>query len=419
MAELQAAIKTQLNRQVIHWTKAAQRLADLDDLASPAAWQGLERYVGLSLRQHVTKVVAQLVREGDLLQAALAAAVSPAELLAVRRQLLTFRNRYERVETTVDFFADAINTRTNPKVSGYLKAYDILAYRSMALLLDQLGKPVPSALSYFEKGRGASVLRAYLRLWDGTGVNPVAAIKITHHNLLRNTALIHEAGHAALAIVGWNEELAAVFATRLTGAPAGVAHEWSGWASEIAADAFAFAHTGYASVAALHDVLAGEEATVLRHTNGPHPISFVRVLLGVEMCRQFYGSGPWDDLAAAWTELYPLHRAQGPTRELLQDSLPLLPRIVELTLREPMRAFGGRQLTALVNPARVKPEALGAMEQQLGQALYTSMHWIWTEALRLLALTGLRIATTPEKEVDKFARPDEWLLRLGGALQAA
>ena len=108
------------------------------------------------------------------------------------------------------FFADAINTRTNPKISGYLKAFDILAYRSMAMLLDQLGKPTPSALSYFEKGIGAAVLRANVRLWDGTGVNPVAAIKITHHNLLRNTALIHEAGHQAAAVVGWNEELAAM-----------------------------------------------------------------------------------------------------------------------------------------------------------------------------------------------------------------
>jgi hypothetical protein len=420
VADLKAAIRTQLSRQVIHWTKAAQRLADLDDLASAAAWHSLESYLGLSIRQHLTRVVAQLASEGDTLQAALAAAVSPGDLLMVRRQLLNFRNRYARVETTLVFFADAINTRTNPKISGYLKACDILAYRSMALLLDQLGKRTPSALSYFDKGIGASVLRANLRLWDGTGVNPVAAIKSTRHNLRRNTALIHEAGHQAAAVVGWNEELASMLATGLSGAPAGVPQEWAGWASEIGADAFAFVHTGYASVAALHDVLAAEDALVLRHTPGdPHPISYIRVLLGVEMCRQFYGYGPWDDLAQAWTQLYSLQRAEGATRNLLQVSLPLLPRIVQISLREPMRAFAGRPLAALINPERVKPEALLAMEQELGQALYTSMHWIWTEALRLLALTGLRIATTPEKKVDTFAEPEEWLLRLGGALQAA
>jgi hypothetical protein len=420
MSDLQSTIKTQLTRQVMHWTKAAARFSDLDDLASPAAWHSLESYLGLAIRRHLATVVAQLVKEGDLLQAALAAAASPADLVSVRGQLLRFRNRYTRVEMTLVFFADAINTRTNPKIAGYLRACDILAYRSMSMLLDQLGKPTPSALTYFEKGIGAAVLRANLWLWDGVGVNPVAAIKITHHNLLRNTALIHEAGHQAAAVVGWNEELGSRLATGLADAGPGVACEWSGWASEIGADAFAFVHTGYAAVAALHDVLAAEETVVVRHTPGdPHPISYIRVLLGVEMCRDFYGAGPWDDLAQAWVRLYPLDRASGPTRALLEASIRLLPAIVRITLQEPMRSFGGRPLAGLINPDRVKPEALAAMEQQLGAALYTSMHWVWTEALRLLALSGLRIAATPEKKVEAFAQPEEWLLRLGGALQAA
>lgn len=420
MNDPQAAIKTQLNRQVDHWTKAAARLQDLDNLASPAAWNSLERYVGVAIRRHLSTVVAQLDREAVLLQAALAAARSAADLATVRRQLIAFRNRYTRVETTLDFYADAINTRTQPKIAGYLRACDTLAHRSMAQLLDQLGKPTPVALTYIDKGLGASILKAGLRLWDGTSTNPVAAIKITRHNLLRPTALIHEAGHQAAHIVGWSEELASRFATGLAGAPAGVSETWAGWTSEIVADAFAFVHTGYASVAGLHDVLAGEEALVFRYTPGdPHPISFIRVLLGVEMCRKFYGAGPWDDLAQSWTLLYPLQRAQGQTGTLLRASLPLLPSIVEITLCEPMRAFDGRSLAALINPERVKPQALAAMEQQLGAALYTSMHWIWTEALRLLALTGLRMATAPDSKTEPFAQPEEWMLRLGGAMQAA
>jgi hypothetical protein len=104
----------------------------LPPLRHGIAWNG---YLALSIRQHLMTVAAQLVREGDLLQAALAAAASPTELMAVRRQLLAFRNRYARVETTLMFFANAINTRTNPKISGYLKVCDILAYRSMAPVL--------------------------------------------------------------------------------------------------------------------------------------------------------------------------------------------------------------------------------------------------------------------------------------------
>jgi hypothetical protein len=420
MNDAPAAIKTQLSRQVAHWTKAGSRLQDLDDLASPAAWNSLERYLGLSVRRHLSTVVAQLDREAVLLQAALAAAISAQDLQAARRQLLAFRTRYLRVETTLEFFAHAINTRTQPKLAGYLRACDTLAYRAMAQLLDQFGKPTPVALTYIDQGLGASILKAGLRLWDGTSLNPVAAIKITRHNLMRPTALIHEAGHQAAHIVGWTGELASKLETGLAGAADGVGEAWASWASEIAADAFAFVHTGYASVAALHDVLAGDDSLVFRFSPGdPHPISYIRVLLGVEMCRQFYGGGPWDDLAQAWTELYAVSRARATTGALLRSSLPLLPRIAQLTLREPMRAFDGRPLSALINPERVKPETLRAMEQELGPALYTSMHWIWTEALRLMALSGYHTATLTENKTDTFAQPEEWMLRLGGALQAA
>ncbi len=420
MNDATVALRTQLARQVAHWTGAAARLHNLDDLASPAAWNSLERYLGLSIRQHLTKVVARLNEKAMLMQAALDSAISLADLSNARRQLLAFRKFYLRAETTLDFFADAINTRTSSTMAGYLRACDTLAHKSMAQLLDQLGKQTPIVLTYIDKGLGASILKAGLRLWDGAGVNPVAAIKITRHNLHRLTALIHEAGHQVAHIVGWNEELASAIRAGLADAPNDVAAVWTSWASEIAADAFAFVHTGYASVTALHDVLAGEAAAVFRHAPGdPHPISYIRVLLGVEMCRQSYGAGPWDELARAWRLQYPLQRVRGATEPLLRSSLSLLPTIVNATLRKPMRAFGGRPLVALINPERVKPETLLALEQRLGAALYTSMHWVWTEALRLLALAGLRAATMTERSNNALKQQEAWMLKLGGALQAA
>jgi hypothetical protein len=114
----------------------------------------LERYLGLSIRRHLSMVVAQLEREAVLLQSALAAARSVADFAAVRRQLLAFRNRYTRVETTLDYYADAINTRTQPRIAGYLRACDTLAHRSMAQILDQLRKPTPVALNLSRQGTG-------------------------------------------------------------------------------------------------------------------------------------------------------------------------------------------------------------------------------------------------------------------------
>jgi hypothetical protein len=414
-----AAVRSQLARQVHHWVAAASRL-DPDHLASPEAWGRLERYLGLSVRKHLDAVIARLRLEADVLPVALRSAESPTALRELQRRLLAFRRMFMRAETTLDFYADAVNTRTNPHVAGLLRACDVLAHRSMSALLDQLGQVTPVVLTYVDKGLGASILKAGLRLWDGGSVSPAAAIKIVRHNLLRPTALIHEAGHQVAHMVGWNRELAETLDEGLHDAPDGVAEAWSSWASEIAADAFAFVHTGYASVAALHDVLAGDGAFVFQHTpRDPHPICYLRVLLGVEACRYFYGPGPWDALAASWIDAYPLVGAGARTRPLLERSLPLLPRIVRLTFDTPQRAFRGRPLRALIPPERVSPAELRAMEQRLGTSLYTSMHWVWTECLRLLALTGWQLAADPVNAGDVLQVQEASMLRLGGALHAA
>lgn len=419
MTDLVESVRTQLDRQVAHWALAAARL-NLDDLAAPESWGRLEQYLGVALRRHLQGVIDRLRAEADVLTAANRSATTPAAVMGVQRRLLGFRRQFVRAETTLDYFADAINTRTNPRFAALLRACDTLAYRCMADILDQIGKPTPPAMTYSGEGLGAAVLKAGLRLWDGGDVNPVAAIKITRHNLLRPTAVIHEAGHQVAHIAGWNDELSAVLARGLGGALGPFAEVWANWASEMAADAVAFVHTGYASVAALHDVLAGELPTVFRHTRGdPHPICYLRVLLGVDTCRYFFGAGPWDGLARAWTTLHAPRHAPAETRALIDASIPVLKDIVRLTLDTPMNAFQNRSLSSLIRPARVSPDALNELATRIGPALFTSTHWLWTESVRILALTGLQLATRPHELNDVLALQEQAMLRIGGALQAA
>jgi hypothetical protein len=413
------AVRAQLARQVGHWVTASARL-DPDDLASIEAWSRLEQYLGLSVRKHLDGVIARLRLEADILTVTLHTADSPTALRDLNQRVLAFRRKFMRAETTLDFYADAINTRTSVRMAGLLRACDIFAHRSMSALLDQTGQTTPAVLIYVDKGLGASILKAGLRLWDGGAENPAAAIKIVRHNLLRPTALIHEAGHQVAHIIGWNQELAETLERGLNDEPGDLAAAWSAWASEIAADAFAFVHTGYASVAALHDVLAGEGSFVFQHTpRDPHPICYLRVLLGAESCRYFYGAGPWDALATSWTAVYPISRANARTRQLVQQSIPLLPRIARLTLDTPQRCFGGRPLRALIPPERVSPAALRALDARLGMSLYTSMHWVWAESLRMLAFTGWQVATAPLNAAEILKLQEASMLRLGGALQAA
>jgi hypothetical protein len=413
-----AALRTQLRVQVAHWRAATLTLDDPESFAPTAAWAGLEQYLGLTLRQHLAGVVERLKRDADLLASELGSARDEVELERLHRRVVAFKRRYSQAETVLDFYGDAVNTRTSPRLAALLTACDTLATRSMATVLRPLGCAVPPVLTYVDKGMGASILRAGLRLWDAGAVSPVAAIKIVRHNLLFPTSLLHEAGHQVAHLTGWTDELAAAFQRDLGGSLAATA--WAGWASEVTADVLAFAHTGYAAVAGLQEVVAGNARQVFRHPLGdPHPIPYVRVLFGIQLCQRMFGSGPWDDLQDVWKRSYPLRQAEGSVRELIEQSVEQLPQLVDLCLLTPRQAFAGRALVALVDPLEVAPERLARLEAEARRGQGRSNLWLWQECLRLLALAGSRAATSPERAATLASDQEDWMVRLGRNVLAA
>lgn len=418
MAMLTGDVHQEFARALQHWKGATEQLADLDSVAPPQAWQALEHYLGVSLRQTLLTVVDRLRRTMRDFEGRLVAASPATDVDELQNRFAALRNAYLRAETTVDFYSDALATRSSPRLGALLRACDHIATRSMAEALTPMGREVPAACTYIDKGLGASVLKAGLRLWDGTVENPVATIKVTRHNLLRPSSIIHEAGHQVAHMLGWTSEAARLLRDGI--GPASVGDLWGGWASEVVADAFAHVHTGFAAAVALHDVLDGDDATVFRYLPGdPHPVAYVRVLMAIEMCRRTFGEGPWDRLAATWTTRHRLDRSARDIRGLLEDSVRVLPRIVEILLVAPYRAFGGRSLTWLINPARVSPAALGQLERSAGAAAFTSPYWAWNEAIRLMALTGYRAGTDAEALRRGVHEQEQWMLRLGRLREAA
>ena len=410
-------LRRHLSRQIAHWGIAGTRLADIESLAAPQAWRSLERYTGQRLRAQFTDAVKALEHDGQALLAAVRSASSQTELLQLSKKVRAFKSRYLRIETALDFYADAINSRTNPEMGALLRSCDALVDRAMKDVLVPLGKPVPPVVTFADQGRGALILQYALRLWDPAIQSYVAAIKITRHALHNGTSLIHEAGHQISAIIGWNDELRDALTSELQ--PTGLGDCWGAWASEIAADAFAFVFTGYASVCALHDVVADEPRSVFRYApDDPHPISFLRVLLGVEMCRHTYGAGPWDELADVWQLTYPIHPSLA-VGDLLHSSQRVLPRIAEVVLTRPYRAFAGQSLINLVNPQKVSPTALQQLEETVGPALFLSSYWVTKDPMRLLALTGLKSAVSGAPTAQSLRQQQSWMLRLGDSLAAA
>jgi hypothetical protein len=405
--------QSSLYRQAVHWHQAAKRLSALDSLASSAAWHGVEFGVGNLLKQALQTSVDGVLHSAEGLVRQLERPGAGDRLHQLQSDLLVVRDNYLRAETTIYFYTVALNSRTTANVSALLRACDILCKKSMETILTPLGKPVPSVLTYIDKGMGAAILKAGLRLWDGS-ISPVAAIKVTLHNLFRPTSIIHEAGHQVAQILNWNNELSEALLNGLNNHPRPVRAVFAGWASEIAADTFAFAHAGYAAVAALHDVISGSPASVFAYVMGdPHPISYVRVLLGIQMCRQYYGSGPWDELEASFKRCYNIKEVPFPSVGLVNLCLPALPDVVSICLKKRYPGFSHRSLDQLVPPENTSPLSLQKLEYLAGPSLFTSHAWIWKECLRLLALNGLRIATLPDGLQQEYDKQQAWMVKLG------
>ncbi|MET3948635.1 hypothetical protein ABIB49_003360 [Arthrobacter sp. UYCu512] len=404
------AARAALGVEIRHWRRACVDLGDLEVSASPAAWKELESYLGLNLRRSLTSVVVRLTAHADRALFSLKAAETVGELAAVRSELLILRRRYSRAEAVIDFYGDAVNTRTNPVVASVLRGLDALAVYSMDQVLRPLNIDTPPALCYLDKGLGASILRAGARLWDSS-LSPAAAIKITRHNLWQPTSLVHETGHQVAHLTGWTTELGTALYKALAPHNTLVAEVWRAWAAEVAGDVYAFALLGYAPVPALATVVDGPAQLVYRMLPGdPHPISALRVQFNVALCRSWYGAGPWDVLGAGWLARYPLGQAPRDVAEIMAESMPLLPTIVDVCTRQPMQAFHGVPLAALADPRRLSPAELDRLAQRSGDSLYTSNHLQRLEPLRILALSVLRGLESQNTPTEMRT----WLSRLGG-----
>jgi hypothetical protein len=400
---------TDLERQVAHWLAAARTFRDAEEFASIEAWRSVERHVGAPLRQELHGVVEELVALGEATAALVRSSRQQPSLLpqaaaAVQR----FRRRYNQVDVTLDFLGDAVNSRTSPVLRATLRTLDRLAVASMAPVLERANKPVPRVLVYQDKGTGASILRAGVRLWAPGAVMPVAAIKIVRHNLYRPTSLFHETGHQVAYLTGWTPSVQAAIAGALAD-DAELRTMWTAWASEITADVYAFLHTGYASIAALYDVV-GDANTVLQWPIGdPHPIGWLRTALGCALSRLCYGSGPWDRLQRAMEMRFPASQADATLRPLLARSTAAMSRLAKACLAAPVPALQGRPMTDILDPRRVSPAALAELERGAGAALWTSTHWRNAEGIRIVALAGLREAERPETASTWIERARAWL----------
>lgn len=400
----------QLLAEIAHWQFAVEALGDLEMVASPAAWEALERYLHEQVRRRLAGVTRSLRSEADNVAQLHGSGRSPQE---VRRALLRLRSRYTRAETLLDFYGDAVSSRTNPELAQLLQGYDVIATDSMAAMLRPLGIESPPALVYQDKGLGASILRAGIRLWDQSHPSPAAAIKLTRHNLSFPTSLLHETGHQVLALSGYNEELQTRLEAAIAPHSTRVAGLVASWASEIGADVHAVHHAGWAPVFALANVVDGPSRHVFRIRPGdPHPPGLVRVVFNCRLLRAWHGRGPWDELEKTWIKRHPAEAAREIAPET-PDILEAVDTIVEISSRTPMRVFKGKSFGEMLDPLHVSPSSLRSFEESAGDTLLTSSYLQRREPIRILALLALRSLDEPEKTKEHRETLVSWVRSVG------
>ena len=85
----------------------------------------------------------------------------------------------------------------------------------------------------------------------------------------------------------------------------------------------------------------------------------------------------------------------------------------------PCPVFAAVRLSDIVDPQRAAPAALRELQHKGAGGVFNSSHWIWTECIRLTALSGLLYATEPEAGERFLKQQEDMMIKLGNMLQVA
>ncbi len=269
-----------------------------------------------------------------------------------------------------DTLVDVLTQRQGRLLGRLLKGCDVLAdaaLRRPHVALRNAERP----LVHFDRGFGASILRAGARL--GAGLPTALSLEQLPYSRLADrlhlTSLFHEVGHEALHRLDLHQPLAdAVYRRlRLEGATANLSTLFASWTRELGPDVWAFLSSGVAAVCTTREILSLPWSDVFRVLPGDtHPPPYLRVLFGFALCEVQWGTGPWAKWSDEWKALYPVSQA-GPSRRLLEASLRYLTPLAKCLLERCWAVLNDRPLRSLfslegINPFLAQREAQRALK---------------------------------------------------------
>jgi hypothetical protein len=293
------------------------------------------------LRNHLIKVSAQLALTSNI-----------DSVLKLQKSIQHLTDHYYLSEKVYDCYLDFLHTRSEQGMGIILKGCDKIAKSSLQRGLKHLDKEIPPVITYLDFGQGAALLAAGVYLWDYQ-TNPAALIKVVRSAIPfpRLTSILHECGHQAAKITGWNEELEPLIYDTVSssGYPKELASLWALWTSEIAADFWSLSQSNFASVIGLSEVLSGSANRIFDIIPGdPHPMGYLRVMLGIEACNTVFGNGPWLDYRKVWQSLFPLNLCRAKSYKIIMESIPILTLLCKCILTTKMACFSNQSLQEIL-----------------------------------------------------------------------
>lgn len=313
-----------------------------------------------------------------------------------------------------DTYMDVLTQRHSPALEPLLRGCDVLAKDAMMKEHPALLEIEPP-LVFCDRGFGASILRADVRLPDGTP-NPMPLIQIPYsrlkekHNL---TSVLHEVGHQAMVRLRLTPALSTALRSTLSdsGAPNLVADLYASWAPEIGPDFWGFCASGIAQVGTIKDILALPSERVFQISWGdPHPPAYIRALLAFDWCRRLWGQGIWDAWEKEWLKLYPIESAPTDAQEVILEIKRSIPLVGAILFKAKYRALNGRTIPDLFNLADLEPVKLKKIAETLDSGALQFRNLAPCTQLAVFRVIR-NSGKLSESEIDKIMAL--WLCKLG------
>ena len=171
-------IKSSLTRQVNHW------FAGSHFSFSFAIWLARSKCLAGQLNmtwasrieKHIATALTDVISLGNGLVSQLKTAEDAASLRSVKRRLTLLQEKYLRARKKpyTSMPPSDPTPETTPNIAILTGLRHHLCSKHARDVLAPLGKETPSVLTYIDKGIGASILKAGLRLWDGQ-ISPICS----------------------------------------------------------------------------------------------------------------------------------------------------------------------------------------------------------------------------------------------------